>query len=129
MGEFGFTNPILLREDLTIGAGHGRLEAALQDPPLERVPTIIVPGLTPEQWRAYALADNKIALNAGWDEAALRRELEALSEIGFDLSLTGFTDDLPTFVVPDFQPIPDADVTPLDKRASKTTCPSCGHVF
>lgn len=88
---YGFTNPILLRDDgVAIGAGHGRQEAALLAPPLQRVPTIIIPGLTEDQWRAYVLADNKIALNSGWDETLLRNELAELKGLGFDMALTGF---------------------------------------
>lgn len=88
--EFGFTNPILLREDATIGAGHGRHAAALLDPRLEQVPTITLHDLTEAQWRAYVIADNKLALNAGWDEAALQAELDALVGHGFDLEVLGF---------------------------------------
>ena len=88
--EFGFTNPILLREDgESIGAGHGRWAAA-KIVGLAEVPTIVLPGLSDAQWRAYIIADNKLALNAGWDEPALKAELEALLDDGFDLSLTGF---------------------------------------
>ncbi len=89
--EFGFTNPILLRDAADIGAGHGRWEAALLDPPLERVPTISIPGLTDEQWRAYIIADNKLALNAGWDEAMLVAEFDALVGSGYGLEVTGFS--------------------------------------
>lgn len=89
--EFGFTNPILIDEDNSIIAGHGRLEAArLLD--LDNVPTICLAGLTDEQKRAYVIADNKLALNAGWDFDMLKVELESLREEGFDLSLTGFDD-------------------------------------
>jgi ParB-like chromosome segregation protein Spo0J len=88
--EFGFTNPILLKDDeATIGAGHARQLAALALA-LPRVPTITLRGLTPVQWRAYVIADNKLALNAGWDDALLKSEIEGLSEDGFDLALTGF---------------------------------------
>lgn len=89
--EFGFTNPILLRDDgATIGAGHGRWEASQLDPPLRRVPTITIPGLTDAQWRAYVIADNQLALNAGWNEALLVAELDALVGMGFDTGLIGF---------------------------------------
>ena len=88
---YGFTNPVLLRDDgVSIGAGHGRVAASLLEPALERVPTIIVPGLTEEQWRAYILADNAMALGAGWDQDLLRAELSDLKGLGLDLSLMGF---------------------------------------
>jgi DNA modification methylase len=74
-----------------IGAGHGRVEAAKAEK-LNLVPTCVVEGLTDEQWRAYVLADNKLALNAGWDEELLREELRALTELDVDLSSLGFGD-------------------------------------
>ena len=87
--EFGFTNPILIDENNGIIAGHGRLEAA-QLLKMNDVPTICLAGLTDEQKRAYVIADNKLALNAGWDTDLLKIELEMLKSDGFDLSLTGF---------------------------------------
>jgi DNA modification methylase len=91
MDEFGFTNPIALKDDeTTVGAGHARLEAALLAPPLKEVPTVVLRGLTEEQWAAYVLFDNKIALSSGWNEQILRLELGKLQTIGFNMSLTGF---------------------------------------
>ena len=87
--EFGFNNPILIREDLTVIAGHGRLAAA-KVLGLKEVPTISLAHLTPLQVRAYVLADNKLALNAGWDDEMLALELEELAMEGFDVGLTGF---------------------------------------
>lgn len=88
--EFGFTNPVLLKDDeRTIGAGHARTLAAVKEG-LPRIPTITLPGLTETQWRAYVIADNKLALNAGWDESLLRLEFADLKLEGFDLELTGF---------------------------------------
>lgn len=87
--EFGFNNPILIREDLTVIAGHGRLAAA-KVLGLKEVPTISLAHLTPLQVRAYVLADNKLALNAGWDDEMLALELEELAMEGFDAALTGF---------------------------------------
>lgn len=89
--EFGFTNPVLLRPNGMIGAGHGRVEAAKAEK-LTLVPTCVIEGLTDDQWRAYVLADNKLALNAGWDEDLLREELRALTELEVDLSGLGFDD-------------------------------------
>jgi DNA modification methylase len=89
---FGFTNPILVDSDNSIIAGHGRLYAA-RSMGLAHVPTIVISGLNDTQKRALRLADNKIALNAGWDLELLKVELTELSslDIDFDVSLTGFS--------------------------------------
>lgn len=87
--RFGFTNPVLVADDLTIIAGHGRVEAANRLG-LETVPIIRLSHLSPEERRAYILADNKLALNAGWDQEMLAIELQGLADLNFDLSLTGF---------------------------------------
>lgn len=90
--EFGFTNPILIDENDGIIAGHGRLMAA-RKLGLEDVPCIRLSHLTEAQKRAYVIADNKLALNAGWDEELLKIELSALQAEGFDVGLTGFSAD------------------------------------
>ena len=90
--EFGFTNPILIDEDSGIIAGHGRLQAA-QMMGMDEVPTITLEGLTEAQRKAYVIADNQLALNAGWDEDLLAKELKNLQELDFDLVLTGFSED------------------------------------
>jgi len=87
--EFGFTNPILVDEFNVIIAGHGRLFAA-KKLGLNQVPTITLKGLTEAQRKAYVIADNKLALNAGWDDDTLIAELNRLSELDFNLELTGF---------------------------------------
>ena len=90
--EFGFTNPCLVGADGVLVAGHGRLAAA-RKLGLETVPVVVLDHLSPTQRRALVLADNRIAENAGWDDAMLRTELEALQADGFDLDLTGFDPD------------------------------------
>jgi len=90
--EFGFTNPILIDEQNGIIAGHGRVLAA-QKLGMATAPTITLSGLTDTQKRAYIIADNKLALNAGWDEAMLAVEFDDLNLEGFDLELTGFALD------------------------------------
>jgi len=91
IAEFGFNNPILVAADNTVIAGHARLEAArLLD--LDSVPVVYLPHLTDAQRRAYILADNQLALNAGWDMAMLASECEALAHEGIDLALLGFND-------------------------------------
>ena len=87
--EFGWTNPVLVDGASGIIAGHGRVLAA-RKLRLERVPVIELAHMSEAQKRAYVLADNQLALNAGWDEALLRLELTDLSNLGFDLGLIGF---------------------------------------
>ena len=92
IAEFGFTNPILAGSDGVIVAGHGRLAAA-QKLGIAIVPVVILDHLTPTQRRALVIADNRIAENAGWDEAMLQVELADLQGDDFDFSLTGFDAD------------------------------------
>lgn len=89
---FGFTNPVLIDNDRTVLAGHGRLEAA-KLLKIEKVPCVQLSDMTPAQKRAYVIADNKLALNAGWDEEILVSELQDLLQIDadFDIQLTGFS--------------------------------------
>jgi DNA modification methylase len=88
--EFGWTNPILVGADGVIIAGHARLLAA-RKLGMAEVPVIVLDHLTESQRRAFVLADNKLALNAGWDEEMLRVELESLKEEDFDLDIVGFS--------------------------------------
>jgi len=87
--EFGFINPVLITSDYTIIAGHGRVEAAKAEG-LAEVPCVFVEHLTEAQKRAYILADNRLALDAGWDADLLATEMAELKDLGFDLELTGF---------------------------------------
>ena len=88
--EFGWTNPILVDGENGIIAGHGRLMAARKLGYTE-VPTIELKDLTETQRKAYIIADNRLALNAGWDNEMLRLELAEIGDLGFDLELTGFS--------------------------------------
>ena len=90
--EFGFTNPILIDEQHNVIAGHARLEAAISLS-MNEVPCIILHGLTELQKRAYLIADNQLALNAGWDLDILRAEIEALELNEFDIDLLGFDEE------------------------------------
>ena len=92
IAEFGWTNPILAGADGIIIAGHARLLAA-RKLGMTEVPVIVLDHLTETERRALVLADNRLALNAGWDEEMLRVELESIRDDGFDLDLIGFTDD------------------------------------
>ncbi len=117
--EFGFTNPILIDDAAGIIAGHGRLMAAKRLN-LNEVPTITLKGLTEAQKKAYVIADNKLALNAGWDTEALTAELRRLQELDFDLDLIGFdSDELAQLLEPeqvegltDEDDVPDVPETP-----------------
>lgn len=129
MQEFGFTNPVLVDEEGRVIAGHGRLEAAriLQ---MGEVPTITVSGLTEEQRRALVLADNKLALNAGWDIDLLRAELGDLQSAGFDISVIGFdTEELRNLFEPlaedgltDPDDVPDVPDEPISKPGDVWVC-------
>lgn len=118
--EFGFTNPILIDDSAGIIAGHGRLMAAKRLK-LSEVPTITLNGLTEAQKKAYVIADNKLALNAGWDTDALTAELRRLQELDFDLDLIGFdSDELAQLLEPeqvegltDEDDVPDVPETPV----------------
>ncbi len=89
--EWGWTTPVLVDTTGQIIAGHGRLLAA-RKLGMEEVPVMVADDWTEAQKKAYVIADNKLALNAGWDNDLLSLELCELKEIGFDISLTGFTD-------------------------------------
>lgn len=92
INEYGFTNPLLIDEKNSIIAGHGRLLAA-KKLKMKEVPCIVLCGLTEAQKKAYIIADNKLALNAGWNDELLKIEFENLKELDFDLNLTGFSAD------------------------------------
>ena len=87
--EFGFINPVIIDRDFNVIAGHGRIEAAKAEG-ISEVPCVFADYLTPAQKKAYILADNRMAMDAGWDEELLRVEIEALQAESFDVGLTGF---------------------------------------
>ncbi len=90
--EFGFINPVIIDRDFNVIAGHGRIAAAKEEG-MEEVPCVFADFLTEAQKKAYILADNRMALDAGWDEELLRIEIEGLQGADFDVSLTGFGED------------------------------------
>ena len=109
--EFGFVNPILVDSNSGIIAGHGRLLAALKLGLVE-VPVVVLDHLNETQRRAYILADNKIAMNAGWDDARLAEEVRQLQTEGFDLDLAGFSSaELDALLTAPEEPEQDSDVT------------------
>jgi|TARA_R110001592_G_scaffold127086_2_gene338648 DNA modification methylase len=110
--EFGFNNPVLLDKENGIIAGHGRVLAA-RKLGLKEVPTIELSHLTDTQRKAYVIADNKLALNAGWDMELLSLEMGDLRDEGFDLSLIGFNDDeLANIFVDKTEGLTDPDEVP-----------------
>ena len=87
--EFGFVNPVIIDREYNVLAGHGRIMAAKEEG-IAEVPCVYADHLTEAQKKAYILADNRMALDAGWDEELLAVEMEELQNLGFDLGLTGF---------------------------------------
>ena len=106
--EFGFTNPILVDSGDGIIAGHGRLQAA-RELGLSTVPVVVLDHLSDRQRRAYVLADNQLALNAGWDLELLRTELQDLVADDFDLSVIGFSDEELEDLLPEIEELPPED--------------------
>ena len=127
--EFGFTNPVLIDAEDGIIAGHGRVMAA-RKLGLEKVPCIRLAHLSETQKRAYIIADNKLALNSGWDEEMLALELADLREVDFDLQITGFDEAelgefdvveaaMPTLADGDKQPFQQKTFTLHDEQAEE----------
>jgi len=104
MREFGFTIPVLVAEDGTIIAGHGRVLAA-QELGLPEVPVIVAHGWTDQQRRAYTIADNRLSENAEWDDELLKIELGELRDEGFDVELTGFDTSAIDKLLADEEPV------------------------
>ena len=131
--EFGFTNPVLIDGADGIIAGHGRVMAA-RKLGLDKVPCIRLAHLTETQKRAYIIADNKLALNAGWDEEMLGLELAELREVDFDLDLTGFDGDaIEQLLNPpernDEPPESSGGEIDVDAMEMGCACPKCGFEF
>lgn len=123
--EFGFNNPILLDGENGVIAGHGRLMAA-KKLGLSEVPCIELQGLTQTQKKAYILADNKIALNSGWDYEILKVELEDLKTQDIDMDAIGFTDfDISSIDNDGF--FDEIDNTKPEKEPKTIKCPNCGE--
>ena len=90
--EFGFINPVIIDREYNVIAGHGRIMAAKEEG-ITEVPCVFVDYLTEAQKKAYILADNRMAMDAGWDEELLRIEIESLKDMDFNVGLTGFSED------------------------------------
>jgi len=129
--EFGFINPVVTDGKNGIVAGHGRVLAA-NKLGLKEVPCVEAAHLTEAQKRAYVIADNRMALDAGWDFEMLKVELKDLEDMKFDLTMTGFDlgEMASMFDQPNFQPGTEADQGKLDELAPKIIqCPHCGDEF
>jgi ParB-like chromosome segregation protein Spo0J len=125
--EFGFRQPIVVDGDGVIVVGHTRYKAALKLG-LKSVPVHVAADLTPQQARAYRLADNRSAENAEWDVDLLPIELGELRDEGFDLKLAGFSDKELAEYLREFDT--DLDDGDADADAADTVrCPKCGHEF
>lgn len=130
--EFGWTNPILVDGANGIIAGHGRLLAA-RKLGYKDVPTIELKDLTETQKKAYIIADNRLALSAGWDNEMLTIELNDLLADGFALEILGFEPvEIQTLINggPNFEPATEDDQGKLDELDPKwIDCPHCGKEF
>jgi ParB-like chromosome segregation protein Spo0J len=128
--EWGWTTPVLVDEDGSIIAGHGRTLAA-QRLKMTEVPVMVAKGWSDAKKRAYVIADNKLAMNAGWDNEMLALEFSELQGMDFDLDLTGFkTEEIQALQPPDFEPGTEDDQGKLDQLDPKyIACPHCGKEF
>lgn len=126
--EFGFTNPVLIDETKTILAGHGRVEAA-KLLGFKKVPVVRIEHMSAEQKRAYVIADNQLALNAGWDEALLAMEFEALSELEFDISLVGFEMGEVDRIISNFTEIEPAEENTVPAVSENESVTQIGDVW
>jgi ParB-like chromosome segregation protein Spo0J len=129
--EFGFNNPVLIDKDYGIIAGHGRVLAA-RKLDLKEVPCIRLEHLTETQKKAFIIADNKIALNADWDQELLTIELDALLADGFAMEILGFDAEEMKAITdePNFDPGTEEDQGKLDQLDPKwIACPHCGKEF
>ena len=125
--EFGFINPVIIDKDLNIIAGHGRILAAKEEG-LKEVPCVFAEHLSDAQKRAYILADNRLAMNAGWDEEMLAVELSELEGVDFDLSLLGFDEAELNQYLYDEEDIQDDDFD-VDAELNKPTFTQSGDIW
>ena len=139
--EFGFMAPIIISEDGGVIAGHGRLMAA-KKLGIEKVPCVVESHLSEMQRKGYILADNRLALDSGWDDDLLKLEMQTLNDNGFDMKLTGFDEDeinrLLVVVSSDDESLSEKtiennsseiDADDFSDEKFKHTCPKCGFKF
>lgn len=127
MREFGFINPVIIDRDFNVIAGHGRIFAAKEEG-IKEVPCVLVDYLTEAQKKAYIIADNRMAMDAGWDEELLRVEIEALQAEAFDLSLTGFDEVEIAGLFGDDSDVQEDDFD-VDEELEKPTFSKSGDVW
>ena len=125
--EFGFINPVIIDRDFGVIAGHGRILAAKEEG-IAEVPCVFADHLTQAQKKAYILADNRMAMDAGWDEELLRVEIEALQAETFDLSLTGFDEKELSDLFKDDADVQEDDFD-VDAELEKLTFSKSGDVW
>ena len=125
--EFGFINPVIIDKDFNVIAGHGRLLAAKEEG-ITEVPCVFVDYLTEAQKKAYIIADNRMAADAGWDEELLRVEIEALQAEAFDIALTGFEEKELSKLFDDGIEAKDDDYD-VDKELEKPVFSKTGDVW
>lgn len=127
--EFGFRVPIVITDQNVIVAGHTRLMAAKKIG-LSSVPVHVLTGLTPEQVKAYRIADNRTAEETDWDNELLALELSELKSVGVDLTITGLDHVEIEGALQAFKPTEGDEQGQLDRRETKEIeCPNCGHVW
>ena len=125
--EFGFINPVIIDRDFGVIAGHGRILAAKEEG-IAEVPCVFADHLTEAQKKAYIIADNRMAMDAGWDEELLRVEIEALQAEAFNLSLTGFDDKELSDLFKDDADVQEDDFD-VDAELEKPTFSKTGDVW
>lgn len=126
--EFGFINPVIIDKDYNVIAGHGRIEAAKLEN-ITEVPCVFVDYLTPAQKKAYIIADNRMAMDAGWDEELLRIEIEALQSEAFDIGLTGFEEQEIAAIFNSVEEEIQEDNFDIEEALSKPTITKKGDVW
>ncbi|MFM1524478.1 MULTISPECIES: site-specific DNA-methyltransferase [Helcococcus] len=125
--EFGFINPIIIDKDYGVIAGHGRIMAAKEEG-IKEIPCVFVDHLNEAQKKAYILADNRMALDAGWDEELLRIEIESLEEFGFNVELTGFSEEELSQLFDLDSGLEDDDFN-VDEELEKSTFSKTGDIW
>lgn len=125
--EFGFINPVIIDRDYGVIAGHGRILAAKEER-IKEVPCVFADHLTEAQKKAYIIADNRMAMDAGWDEELLRVEIEALQAEAFDLALTGFDEKELAALFDDGSDVEDDDFD-VDAELEKPTITHAGDAW
>ena len=126
--EFGFVNPVIIDNDYNVIAGHGRIEAAKLEN-ITEVPCVFADYLTPAQKKAYIIADNRMAMDAGWDEEILRIEIEALQAEAFDIDLTGFEEEEITALFANEEEEVKEDDFDIKEELSKPTITKSGDLW